>query len=107
MRGVRSRRASLPASSGLIVIADHIGCQERGGDRRQAERLGIALSPLFNLALHGRYRRYRAIDASEVARAALALARKSTRAKLVHEHDALRREARSLPMPDATGTKND
>lgn len=79
----------------------------RGGDRRQAERLGIALSPLFNLALHGRYRRYRAIDASEVARAALALARKSTRAKLVHEHDALRREARSLPMPDATGTRDD
>tara|TARA_R110002072_G_scaffold65824_2_gene162438 strand:- start:2998 stop:3699 length:702 start_codon:yes stop_codon:yes gene_type:complete len=75
---------------------------ERGGDRRPAERLGIALSPLLNLALHGKYRRYRAIDASEVARAALALARKATRARLVHEHDALRREAHSLPMP-ATG----
>ena len=73
---------------------------DRGGDRRPAERLGIALSPLLNLALHGNYRRYRAIDAGEVARAALALARKPTRAKLVHEHDALRREARSLPTPD-------
>jgi uncharacterized protein YbjT (DUF2867 family) len=73
----------------------------RGGERRPAERIGIALSPLFNLALHGKYRRYRAIDGEEVARAALALARKSTRAKLVHEHDALRREARSLPMPEA------
>ncbi len=72
---------------------------QRGGDRRQAERIGIALSPLFNMALHGKYRRYRAIDASEVAHAALALARKPTRAKLVHEHDALRREARGLPMP--------
>lgn len=72
----------------------------RGGDRRQAERLGIALSPLLNLALHGKYRRYRAIDASEVAHAALALARKPTRAKLIHEYDALHREARSLPMPD-------
>jgi hypothetical protein len=75
---------------------------ERGGDRRPAERLGIAISPLFNLALHGKYRRYRAIDASEVARAALALARKATRARLVHEHDALRREVQGLPMP-ATG----
>ncbi|MBU0668606.1 MAG: NAD(P)H-binding protein [Alphaproteobacteria bacterium] len=72
---------------------------QRGGDPRPAERLGIALSPLLNLALHGRYRRYRAIDADEVARAALALARKPTRARLVHEHDALRREARSLPTP--------
>lgn len=72
---------------------------ERGGDRRRAERLGIAISPLLNLALHGKYRRYRAIDASEVARAALALARKATRAKLVHEHDALRREAQGLPIP--------
>ena len=72
---------------------------QRGGDRRPAERIGIALSPLFNMALHGKYRRYRAIDASEVASAALALARKPTRAKLVHEHDALRREARGLPMP--------
>ncbi len=73
---------------------------ERGGDRRLAERLGIALSPLMNLVLHGKYRRYRAIDASEVARAALALARKPTRARLVHEHDALRREARGLPQPE-------
>lgn len=73
---------------------------ERGGDRRPAERLGIALSPLMNAVLHSKYRRYRAIDASEVARAALALARKPTRAKLVHEYDALRREARSLPTPE-------
>ncbi|OBX20423.1 nucleoside-diphosphate sugar epimerase [Erythrobacter sp. QSSC1-22B] len=74
---------------------------QRDGDRRPAERLGIALSPLMNALLHGKYRRYRAIDAGEVARAALALARKPTRARLIHEHDALRREARGLPMPEA------
>lgn len=72
---------------------------ERGSDRRRGERLGIVFSPLVNLLLHGRHRKYRAIDAAEVARAALALARKPARGRFVHEHDALRRAARSLPQP--------
>jgi uncharacterized protein YbjT (DUF2867 family) len=39
----------------------------RGGDRRLGERMGIALSPLVNLALRGRFSRFAAIDAQVVA----------------------------------------
>ena len=39
----------------------------RGGDRRRGERLAIALSPLTDLLLRGRYDRFAAIDAADVA----------------------------------------
>jgi uncharacterized protein YbjT (DUF2867 family) len=66
----------------------------RGGDRRVAERLGIVVSPLVNLALHGARRPYRAIDARIVARAALQCATERAGGAFVHEYDALRRLAR-------------
>ena len=71
----------------------------RENDRRKGERLGIALSPLVNPLLHGKYRKYRAIDAGDVARCALALAKKPTMGKFVHDNDAILRHARSLPLP--------
>lgn len=42
---------------------------ERGGERRPGERIGIALSPLANLVLRGRFDRFAAIDADLVAAA--------------------------------------
>ena len=75
----------------------------REGDRRILERLGILASPLVNLTLHGRYRRYRAIDARVVAQAALALAMRRANGRFVHENDAIARAARDLPMTDGTG----
>jgi uncharacterized protein YbjT (DUF2867 family) len=42
---------------------------KRGGDRRLGERIGIALSPIANLALRGRLDRFAAIDADRVAAA--------------------------------------
>jgi uncharacterized protein YbjT (DUF2867 family) len=41
----------------------------RGQDRRLGERIGIAMSPLVNLALRGPLGRYAAIDAAQVASA--------------------------------------
>ena len=41
----------------------------RGADRRLGERIGIALSPLVNLALRGPLDRFAAIDADKVATA--------------------------------------
>lgn len=65
----------------------------RSGDRRLAERLGILVSPLANLMLHGARRPYRAIDARIVARAALECASQRARGTFVHEYDAIRRLA--------------
>jgi uncharacterized protein YbjT (DUF2867 family) len=42
---------------------------QRGGERRLGERVGIALSPLVNLALRGRLDRFAPIDAERVAAA--------------------------------------
>jgi uncharacterized protein YbjT (DUF2867 family) len=41
----------------------------RGNDRRLGERIGVAMSPLVNLALRGPLGRYAAIDAAQVASA--------------------------------------
>ena len=68
----------------------------RSGDRRALERLGILASPLTDLALHGRARRYRSIDARIVARAALALALRKADGRFVHEGPAIHRAAREL-----------
>ncbi len=70
---------------------------KRQDDRRPAERLGIALAPVANLFLHGSLRRYRAIAADTVAQAALALAKRPVRGRFVHDNDAIRRAAKTLP----------
>ena len=66
----------------------------RKDDRRLAERAGIVLSPLANLALHGSRRPYRAIDARIVARAALQCASEKAAGTFVHEYDGIRRLAK-------------
>ena len=68
----------------------------RGGDRRWGERVGIALSPLINLALRGPLARYAAIDATIVADAAAACLGRDTPGLFVHENEDLRRLARAL-----------
>lgn len=72
---------------------------ERGGDRRRGERLGIAISPLTDLFLHGKARKYRSISAESVAQAALALALRKAAGKFAHDHDGIIRAAHSLPRP--------
>lgn len=71
---------------------------QRGGDRRALERLGILASPLTDLFLHGKYRRYRSINALQVAKAALALCMRKANGRFVHEHEGILRAARELPM---------
>lgn len=70
----------------------------RSNDRRAAERIGIALSPIADLLLHGRYRAMRSIPAARVAEAALALAMRKAAGRFVHDNDAILRAARSLPQ---------
>ena len=72
---------------------------QRSGDRRLAERLAILASPLINPLLAGRWRVYRAIDASTVARAALYCAMRPATGRFVLDNDAIIRAARSLSQP--------
>jgi uncharacterized protein YbjT (DUF2867 family) len=62
----------------------------RGGDRRLGERLGIALSPLVNLALRGRFSRFAAIDAADVAAAIAASFEEETPGVFVHHNREIR-----------------
>jgi len=71
---------------------------QRANDRRTAERLGIAAAPLANLFMHGKYRQYRGIKAEIVAKGAIALAKRAARGRFVHDNDAIRRAANSLPI---------
>jgi uncharacterized protein YbjT (DUF2867 family) len=72
----------------------------RAVDRRPGERLAIVFSPLMDLLLHGDRRRFRAIDARIVARAALEGAREKARGTFVHENDAIQRLERRLVSLD-------
>lgn len=74
----------------------------RGGDRRFKERVAIALSPLVNPVLLGGLKHYRAIDVSLVARGALYCAMRKAPGRFVHDNDAIRRAAQSLPVPLAS-----
>lgn len=71
---------------------------DRDNDRRVGERLGIALSPIADLFLHGKFRQYRSISGADVADAALALAMRKAAGKFKHDHDAIMRAAHSLPQ---------
>ena len=75
---------------------------ERGSDRRGKERLAIALSPLMDMLLHGRHRRFRSIAATTLADGCLAAARKATQGRYIHENDNIMRLAKSLPRPMET-----
>jgi uncharacterized protein YbjT (DUF2867 family) len=66
----------------------------RDGDWRPGERLAKLLSPLTDLFLHGRRRRYRSIDARTVARAALQCAKMRPGGKFAAEHDFIKLAAR-------------
>lgn len=69
---------------------------KRRGDLRAAERIGIMLSPLADMAMQGKYRAHRSIDSELVAKAALALAMRKAAGKFVHDNDAILRAAASL-----------
>jgi uncharacterized protein YbjT (DUF2867 family) len=68
----------------------------REGPLRPGERIGMIASPLIDLALHGKARRYRSIRASTVADAALALVGARPDGRFVHEHDQLLRAAQKF-----------
>ncbi|MCY1671801.1 NAD(P)H-binding protein [Novosphingobium sp. SL115] len=63
----------------------------REGPPRPAERIGMMFSPLLDLLLIGKWRKYRSARASDIARAIFALAGAKQRGRFVHEHDELRR----------------
>lgn len=61
---------------------------------RPAEKLGMIASPLLDLLLHGKYRKYRSIRAQTVAEAIVGLTREAMAGRFVFEHDAILRAAR-------------
>jgi uncharacterized protein YbjT (DUF2867 family) len=63
-------------------------------ESRPAEHIGRIISPFTDLLLHGKYRRFRSIRASTIARAIVGLAREAMPGRFVFEHDAILRAAR-------------
>lgn len=73
----------------LDIIRPGLLRGERVGENRMGESIAIAASPVFDLLLHGKFRRYRSILASDVAEAIMALMGKSISGTYVHENDAI------------------
>ena len=62
---------------------------ERTNDNRMGERLAIAASPVLDMLLHGKFRRYRSILASDVAASIVALIGADPSGEYVHENDGI------------------
>lgn len=75
----------------------------REGDQRPAETLAKWASPILDLALQGKYRKFRSIAASQMVEAIFYLARQKARGRFVHENEAILRAAsrfdRDLRVP--------
>ena len=67
---------------------------ERVDDLRFAERAALLAAPLIDPLLSGKWERYRSIDASVVAEAALGLALRRAGGRFTHDNEAMRRAAR-------------
>ncbi len=68
----------------------------RGARRelRPAEGLGMVLSPLADLLMQGKWRKYRSVRDETIARAIVGLTREKAAGRFVYEHDAILRAAR-------------
>jgi uncharacterized protein YbjT (DUF2867 family) len=73
----------------LDIIRPGLLRGERTNDNRLGERLAIAASPVLDMLLHGKFRRYRSILASDVAAAIVALIGDNAPGEYVHENDGI------------------
>ena len=73
----------------LDIIRPGLLRGERTNDKRMGERLAIAASPVLDLLLHGKFRRYRSILASDVAATIVALIGANASGEYVHENDGI------------------
>ncbi len=73
----------------LDIIRPGLLRGERVGENRLGESLAIAASPIMDLLLHGKFRRYRSILASDIADAIMMLMGESVPGEYVHENDAV------------------
>ncbi|WP_321322876.1 NAD(P)H-binding protein [uncultured Parasphingorhabdus sp.] len=73
----------------LDIIRPGLLRGERKNDNRLGERLAIAASPVMDMLLHGKLRRYRSILASDVADAIIVLMAENGPGLFVHENDAI------------------
>ncbi|WP_082788334.1 NAD(P)H-binding protein [Sphingorhabdus sp. M41] len=73
----------------LDIIRPGLLRGERKGENRLGESLAIAASPIMDLLLHGKFRRFRSILASDVADAIVALMGEDEPGAFVHENDAV------------------
>lgn len=73
----------------LDIIRPGLLRGERTNDNRLGERLAIAASPIMDLLLHGKFRRFRSILANDVADAIVVLMSETAPGTFVHENDAV------------------
>ena len=73
----------------LDIIRPGLLRGERTNENRLAESLAIAASPVMDLLLHGKFRRYRSILASDVADAIVALMAEKEPGEFIHHNDSV------------------
>ncbi|WP_417618988.1 NAD(P)H-binding protein [Parasphingorhabdus sp.] len=73
----------------LDIIRPGLLRGERTNENRLGESLAIAASPLMDLLLHGKFRRYRSILASDIAAAIVVLMGETAPGTYIHENDAV------------------
>jgi hypothetical protein len=80
----------------LDIIRPGLLRGERIDDQRPGERLAAIVSPLTDLVLRNRRRRFRSLSAATVAQAILGLGLQKAGGRFVHDHDAILRAAKKF-----------
>lgn len=73
----------------LDIIRPGLLRGDRTNDFRIGERIGIAISPIMDVLLHGKLRRYRSIHAENVATAMANLIGQKETGEKIHENDQI------------------
>ena len=89
MKGEAERGLGAIGFDRLDIVRPGLLRGDRGGERRFAERIAIAVSPVANLLLRGSLDKFAAIDADEVASAMAALVGAQGSGRHVHFNRAL------------------
>lgn len=94
MKGATERGLENIGFERLDIVRPGLLRGERGGERRLAERIGIAVSPVANLLLRGKLDKFASIDAATVAGGLAALIGADGTGRHVHFNRDLERLAR-------------
>ena len=94
VKGETEQQLSKVGLKRLDILQPGLLTGQRDNDPRLGEGVAKILSPVTDLMMHGKLRKFRSISGKTVAEGALALASRKAAGRFTHDNDMIRRAAR-------------